>query len=348
MNTNDIMELESREVLVLDTNTFVAEIGLTSKLGSALKHFLFCRRMQLVVPEVVVEECQRHLTRRAKGMRKQIQKNLQWLSRFCGQVNGWQGPDNETIAERAKALSRAEHLGAVVVPESREVRRRAKLRHQTEQPPSHKGSELSDCRIWEQCLDLLARYHVVFVSLDGDFRGHRNQGRLHPTLRAEAQEVAGDRRFTFHRTMESLLLELKSEIQPLPNHMVVDFVYESIASVVEELESNSGCRPKGSGQVKQTLLTTDEASVIEVRLVMTDVWENADKSKTMDFRLSGSCRYFLAEQKLSELTTYEVGLLSELSDGSIRAVKGSFMNLSAHMYAGARPIQPEPEELGEW
>ena len=325
MHTDEIEELKSKEVLVLDTNTFVNEIGLTSERGSALKHYLFCRGMQLAVPEVVVEECQRHLTRLAKGKRENIQDNLEWLSRFFGQVNGWQGPDDGTIAERAKELSRAEHLGALVVPDSPEVRRRAKLRHQAEQPPSHKGSELPDCRIWEQCLDLLARYHVVFVSRDGDFRGHRYQGRLHPTLRAEAQEVAGDRRLTFHRTMESLLLELKSEIQPLPNHMVVDFVYESTASVVEELESNSGCRPKGSGQVKQTLLTTDEPSVIEVRLVMTDVWENADKSKTMDFRLSGSCRYLLAEEKLSELTTSEVGLLSELPDGSVRAVKGSFI-----------------------
>ena len=348
MHTDEVRKSTAKEVLIMDANTFVSEIGLTSRVGSALKHYLFCRGMQLVVPEVVAEECERHLTARAKGKRKKIQENLQWLSMFCGQVNGWQGPDNETIAERAKALSRAEHLGAVVVPELPEARRRAKLRHQTEQPPSHKGSELPDCRIWEQCLDLLGRCHVVFVSRDDDFCSHTNKDELHPTLWAEAQEVAGDRRLTFHRTMKSLLSELESEIQPLPNNMVVDFLYESLASVVEELESNSGCRPKGVGQVKQTLLTTDEASVIEVRLVMTDIWEDAHKSKTMDFRLSGSCRYLLAEEKLSELTTSEVGLLSELPDGSVRAVKGSFLNLSGHMYLGARPIQPEPEELGEW
>ena len=340
------MGITAREVLILDTNTFVSEIGLTSKGGSALKHYLYCRRMQLVVPEVVAEECERKLTDHAAGKRKRIEENLQWLGRFCGGVNGWLGPDDETIAERSKALARAEHLGAVVVPETREVRLRAEWRHQAEKPPSHKRSELADCRIWEQCLDLLTRCHVVFVSRDGDFRGHREQDSLHPTLRAEAEEVAEDRSLTFHRTMESLLSELESEIQPLPANMVFAFVYESIASVIEELESNSGCHPKELGQVKQTLLTTNQASVIEIRLEIADRWESADKTKTMDFRLSGSCRYHLAEEKLYDLTPANVTLLTQQHDGSVRAVKGSFVRLRGQMYAGARPIQPEPDELG--
>ena len=348
MHADEVIELKAKEILIMDSSTFVREIGLTSRVGSALKHYLFSRGIQLVVPEIVAEECERHLTRRSKGKREHIQDNLHWLSRYFGQVNGWQGPDNETIADRAKALAQAEHLGAVVVPELREVRRRAELRHQYEEPPSHKRSGLPDCRIWEQCLDLLRRYHVVFVSRDDDFCSHTNSDKLHPTLWAEAQDVSGNRRLTFHRTMESLLSELKSEIRTLPNNMVIDFVYESLASAIDELESNSGCRPKRVGQVNQTLLTTDEPSVIEIRLVMTDVWEDADKSKTMDFRFSGSCRYLLVEEKLSELTTYQVGVYSKLPDGSDRAVKGSVVNLSGHMYLGVRPIQPEPEQLGEW
>ena len=194
-------------------------------------------------------------------------------------------------------------------------------------------------------MDLLARYHVVFVSGDGDFCGHRAPGNLHPALRAEAEEVAEDRSLTFHRTMESLLSELRSEIQPIPKNVVFTFAYESIASVIEELKSNSGCHPKGVGEVKQTLLTTDQAEVIEVRLEITDIWESADKAKTMDFRLSGSCHYRLAEEKLCDLTPSKVRLLTQLPDGSLRAVKGSYQSISAHAFAGAPPIQPEPAEL---
>ena len=65
----------------------------------------------------------------------------------------------------------------------------------------------------------------------------------------------------------------------------------------------------------------------------------------MDFRLSGSGHYRLAEEKLCDLTPSNVTLLTQLPDGSVRAVKGSFVSLSGHAYAGAPPIQPEPAEL---
>ena len=148
--------------------------------------------------------------------------------------------------------------------------------------------------------------------------------------------------------MESLLEELRSEIQPIPDDVVFAFVYESIASVVEELESNSGCTPTRVGEVKQTLLTTDEADIIEVRLEIKDRWLSADKANTLPFHLSGSCHYRLADETLCDLTASNVRLSIRQPDGSVRAVKGSYVSVSAHMYAGAPPIRPEPEELGTW
>ncbi len=345
MHAEEFAGVTAKEVLVLDSSTLINETGLTSGRGSALKHYLYRRGMQLVVPEVVAQECERKLIDHAAGKRKTIDGHLQWLGRFLGVVNGWQGPDDATIAARARSLARGEDLGAVVVPEADEVRQRAELRHRSEQPPSHKSAEWSDCQIWEQCLDLLAKCNVVFVSSDSDFRGHRNKSSLHPTLQAEAGEISDDRSLTYHPTMESLLAELKSEMEPLPDNLVFAFVYEALGSVVEELASNSGCRPKRVGQVKQTLLTTDQASIIEVRLGVTDVWESADKTSALDFRFSGSCRYLLDERKLCDLTPGEVVLLNELSDGSERAVQGSFVNLSGHMHLGTPPIRPEPEVL---
>ena len=340
------MEAKAKEVLILDTNTFVEEIGLTSRSGSALKHYLYSRGTQLAVPELIAEECERNLTKRAREKRTRIEQDLQWLGRFCEGVSGWQGPSDETMTQRAKALARADHLGAVVVPETDEVLQRAEFRDQSELPPSQNKSQLADCRIWEQCLDLLTECHVVFVSADGDFRGYRDQDSLHPALRAEAEEVAGDRSLTFHKTMESLLSELGSEIQPMPDGVVFSFVYESIAADVEKLESNSGCHPKRAGKVKQTLLTTDQAEVIEVRLEIEDIWQSADKARTMDFRFSGSCHYRLAEEAPCDLTPSRVSLLTQQPDGSVRAVRGSYVSASASpIYFGAAPIQPGPAEL---
>ena len=161
------------EVLVLDSSTFIKEVGLTKEGASALKHYLFHRGTQLVVPEVVAEECERKLATKAKGMKQNVEGNLAWLARFCGRVNGWTGPSNGDLEERAKAVANGHHLGAIVLPETDTLRARAKARNQDQRPPSHKKSGLADCRIWEQCLELLKAHDVIFVSNDADFRGAR-------------------------------------------------------------------------------------------------------------------------------------------------------------------------------
>ena len=339
-------EVTAREVLVFDSSTFIEEAGLTSKGASALKHYLCRRGMQLVVPRIVVEECERTLTERAKGKKKQVEESLTWLARFCGRVSGWSGPSDEEIAMRAKALANAGALGAVVLLETEPLRKRAELRHQAQLPPSHRRASLADCKIWEHCLELMAEHDVVFVARDGDFLGYGGDRRLHPHLRSEAHESAKGRRRTFHQNVESLLSELRSEISQLPKEVVFDFVYASIAGEIQELKSNSGCHPKAIGDVTQTLLTTDHAEVIEVRLKVQDTWESPDGAQAAVFRLSGTCRYRLVDGILSDLRASTVQLLVTQPDGSLRAVKGSYQRIAAaHIYAGAAPIQPEPTVL---
>ena len=336
----------AEEILIFDTSTLVSEIGLMSHRGSALKHYIHSRGMQLVVPEVVAEECERNLRERAISKKKEIQSRLNWLGRFHGGMRGWSAPSDEEIAARAKTLANAKTLGAVVFPETQEIKERAEHRNKTERPPSHESAQLNDCRIWEQCLALLARYDVVFVSDDKDFVGHRKPLELHPCLRAEAAQVCGGRNLTFHCCMKSLLRDMESEIPPIPAHTIFQFIYDEIAAAVEELASNSGCRPQSSGDVGQIRLTTDEANIIEIRLEVDDMWESDDGATELDFHLSGSCHYLLEEKRLVALTAREVRLLETQSDGSKRAVKGSYISVDAHFFGGAPPVKPEPAELG--
>lgn len=334
------------EVLVLDSSTFIKEVGLTKEGASALKHYLFQRGMKLVIPEVIVRECERNLARKAKKMKQEVDGHLAWLARFCGQVNGWTGPSNDDLEERAKAVANGHHLGAIVLPETDTLRSRAKTRNQDQRPPSHKKASLADCQIWEQCLELLKTHDVVLVSNDADFRGHDSDSELHPQLRGEVQEAGGYRSVWFHANIESLLSDLKSEIPPIPNNKVMTFIYNAIDGVVQELESNSGCRPMASGAVNQTRLTTDQADVIEIRLEMEDTWESADGTITMEFHLSGSCHYHLANKQLTDLTVEDVSLLTTEPDGSVRAVKGSYVSLSGQVYVGGPPpILPNRETM---
>ena len=261
-------------------------------------------------------------------------------------MNGWQGPSDDTIEKRAKMLANAPHFNNVtILPETEALRERAEARFQARRPPSHKRLGLNDCRIWEHCLALLADHDVVFVSGDSDFRKEHSECELHPKLQSEAQKAgAGRHSLTFYPNMESLLSEFRAERPSIPKESVFAFIYEELADI-KKLESNSGCRPTATGDVKQTLLTTDQASVLEVRLEVDDQWESPDGTKVYDFHLRGSCHYRLADDRLCDFTVSNIALLIPQPDGSVRAVEGSYISIGGVIYSGAPPIEPEPEIL---
>ena len=138
-------------MLVLDSSTFIREIGLTSTKGSALKHYLYCRGTQLVVPQAAAEEYEQHLARVAKGKIQHIQKELSWLAQFCDGVAGWSAPSADVIEDRAKALAAGDNLEAIFFAETDDIRTRARHRNLAERPPGHLQAGMADCRIWEQC-----------------------------------------------------------------------------------------------------------------------------------------------------------------------------------------------------
>ena len=339
--------IDAREVLVLDSSTFIKEVRLTVSAASALKHYLRHRGTQLVVPKAVAEECERHLTRIAEGKIRGIKKSLIWLGHFFGRVNGWTAPSDNPIEERAKMLAKAEHLGAIVLPETVESKDRAESRNHLQRPPGHRKSSLNDCRIWEQCLELLSSHDVILVSDDCDFRGHGGANALHPQLRADAEAVGAGQTLTFHRDIDPLLSELKREVPSIAKEKVHAFVYSSAAADIEELKANSGYEPVRLDDVALTFLTTDQADIVEVRFEMDETWRHSKDGRFADFHVRASCHYGLTDHRLQNLSIGRLRLTLTQPDGSTRSAKGSYVRVNAGtLYAGAAPIQPEPEILG--
>lgn len=343
-------KVTAKEVLVFDTSTFIEEAGLTSRGASALKHYLRHRGTELVVPEAAMEEYERNLAKKVLGRIGQIEENLEWLARVCNKVNGWTAPTEGEIKERAKTLAKAAHLKAIIQPETETLRKRANARNQVQRPPSHRQASLADCKIWEQCLELLEHHDVVFVARDGDFRSGWNpkEEKLHPQLQAEADAVGAGRTLTFHCKMESLLEELKHEIPSIPKEEIRNYVYEATAADIETLEANGGYRANRGGDVEQHFFTTNEADIVEVRLEITDEWENPEEGTAANFYLRAACQYDLLDKELRDLKVWNVRLSTTEPDGSIRAIRGSYVRGSGEhgSLGGAPPIRPKQERLG--
>ena len=368
----DRKTIGAREVLVLDTCTFIKEVGLMSRQGSALKHYLYCRGTQFVVPQAATEEYERHLIEIAKKKVEKIQESLKWLAHFFNPVAGWSAPEDSVIKDRAKMLATGYRHKAIFLEETKEIRALAERRYLEERPPGHTNkATLGDCRIWEQCLELLRGHDVVFVSQDKDFQSR--DGKLHPQLDAEAKRIGAGRSLRFYSDMTPLLDEMKSEVGPIPDDAIFRFIYEgtsknrrsptqgsllahansphdelshgentlpredgpippgshdSIREIIQELQSNSECRPTATGRVKQTRLATEDHHIIEVRLEVEDMWKSLDGMTSGRFELSGSCRYHLGEERLDNLWTNRVHLQITEPDGSVRPVKGGLRVLS--------------------
>ena len=338
--------IEADEVLVLDSSMFIREIGLMSTSGSALKHYLYRRGTQLVVPRAAAEEYERNLAKVATKKVQQVQKELGWLTQFFGRLARWPAPGTDAIETRAGTLARVDSHGAILLPETDNCRARAHDRNQAERPPAHKKGGLGDCRIWEQCLKLLSSHDVIFDAGDADFRSHRDDKSLHPQLRLEAEKTGTGRSLTFHPDMQSLLSEMKSEIQPIADDAIFKFLYESGSPEVQEIMANTECRPTATGLIEQTRLTTEAREIIEVRLVVEDRWESPDGATTLRFELSGSCRYRLDTKQLFDLKSDKVHLLITETDGSVRAVNGSRTFIRpGTLYAGTPPMRSKPGSL---
>ncbi len=334
-------KIKAKKVLVLDSSTFISEVGLMSEDATALKHYLFHQKTKLVVPQVVTEEYERNLKKRAAGKVESVIANLKWLSLFFGRINGWPQPKDDEIEVRVKVLASGEAYEAVVLNESAELLRRAKERVNAELPPSHKKDSLSDCRLWEQCLELLSKHDVIFVSEDQDFCGHKKPMQLHPKLKAEAEGVQEGGCLTFHANMNSLLKVLQlDEIPRLEAKKVFPFVYESVANKMSEIQEKYGCQPEMSGTVEQKYFSTSQNDVVEVRLTVKDCWRNDENDDTFEFNLSGSCQYHLADGELCNLSISTIGLKKLLPNGNLEAVFNSvYVDASGVFSGGAEPIK---------
>ena len=83
-----------------------------------------------------------------------------------------------------------------------------------------------------------------------------------------------------------------------------------------------------------------------MRLKVDDRWNDPNGEKVGDFHLHGACYFDLTHNRLRDLKVSNIKVVMNEPDGSTRAATGSYVNLNAHFYAGARPIQPDAEKLG--
>ncbi len=155
--------------VVLDTNIWLAELGLRSGAAAAAKFYLSRTGAVVVIPEVVRLEVTRHLSARMRQFVEDIQGSYRQLLMTFGTLREIVMPTDTEIAAKAREVFDTFDVAKREIPFGIDSARSSFLKAIEKQAPSDKTQEFKDGVIWSDCLGLLAENDVVLVTSDKAF-----------------------------------------------------------------------------------------------------------------------------------------------------------------------------------
>lgn len=156
-------------VVVFDTNVWISDLALKSKVGSAVRFYLREQKARIGLPEVVRLETEFHLRNTLTGHIKDIQSSHRQLLAIFGRLKEVVLPTEEQVEELiSKVFS---NLGVEIqkFPFTLESAKASLIRAVNKLPPSDKNQQFKDGVLWEDCLRMLKDESVFLVTDDRAF-----------------------------------------------------------------------------------------------------------------------------------------------------------------------------------
>jgi hypothetical protein len=212
--------LKLANIVVIDSNIWLAEQMLRHGAGSALRFFLRTSGARVAVPEVIRREVVRHLLAELQRLSQQIQHSHGRLLRHVGSLKELVRPSSQDLEAAATHAFERARLDIMDVPFSIESARASFEKCLAGEPPSApKDQQFKDGVVWADCVRLAADNPVLLVSADkGFFRNRRYEDGLAPNLAAESQAT--------HCGI-TLVHELAAVLQSVQTRVSID--YQSLA-----------------------------------------------------------------------------------------------------------------------
>jgi hypothetical protein len=177
------------QIVVIDSNIWLAEQMLRHSAGSALRFFLRTSGARVAIPEVVRLEVVRHLTVELQKLARDIQQSHGRLLRHLGALKELVLPSSQELEDAARRAFESARIDMLDVPFSIESARASFEKCIAGDPPSGpKDQQFKDGVIWADCVRLAADNPVVLVSADkAFFRNRQYENALATNLATEAQ-----------------------------------------------------------------------------------------------------------------------------------------------------------------
>ena len=218
-----VLNAETTVLVVFDTNVWIAELALTSNIGSAVRFYLRERKARIGLPEVVRLETEYHLRASLTEHIGSIQASHRQLLAVFGRLKEIVVPGKEDVeALVAKVFS---NLGVEIqeFPFTSESAKASLIRTVQKIPPSDKDQQFKDGVLWEDCMGMLRNEAVLLVTADRAFYQNREtkQG-LADALQRELPE--GGNEFKIFPSLHGLLSEIGTGLHVPPEALVDEYM----------------------------------------------------------------------------------------------------------------------------
>jgi hypothetical protein len=235
---DNVSEDDRQICIVLDTNVWLSDHLLRSRLGASLVHAVVQLKAAIGLPEVVERELKPRWTDRVREELKRVRGLERTLLAMAGR-----GDEPSSLPSEKELLDvhdkRLHELDMLLVrwPATKGGMRRSIDRMVAHLPPSSANrDEFRDNMVWEAVLELADAYDVHFIANDREFFAEPDPTKgaaLAPNLEEERKKAPG--RIFCYRNIGACLTALQQEAKPMTMNEA-ELAVAMAPSVREKLE----------------------------------------------------------------------------------------------------------------
>ena len=221
-------------IVVLDTNIWIKELALQSNLGSATRLYLRQQGATVALPEVIELETKHNLNEHIENCIIGMKRHHRDLVSLLGELEELLLPEDRNIKELVRSVF--DQLGVEVerLPFNMGSAQGSFLRTIDGTPPCGKhNQQFKDGVIWEECLNLLDKDDVVFVSEDkAFFAKDGNKDNLAPELEKETRGKS--HKLRIFKSLGDFLPQIKEYIN-VEDDTLVEHYSSNISDAIQEV-----------------------------------------------------------------------------------------------------------------
>jgi len=269
-------------IVILDSNIWLAELGLNSSLGAVTRFYLRQQNARIALPDVVRLEVEHNFRNRLKEFVSEIGKNHRQLLAIFGSLKEIVLPQDSEIDGKVGQIFSDLGVELIEVPFSMESAQSSFMKTVNKVPPSDKTQEFKDGVLWADCCLLLEEDDVSLVTTDKAFFASRNYTNgLASNL---AEEISGKTKsFKIFASLPEFLGELKTDFY-IDKKVLVDTLFTKQEKSIEGLLTRASYRLGDAYHVEYSAYVTESPHLLYLEFVV----EIAAHDATAESRPDGS------------------------------------------------------------